>query len=112
MGSKDGALYFEAHTPLEDDTVLAEDRLQALLDAQLGADSQALNDHLQQHIVTLSSTPNGVPVSIAQYDADEVFARVRVVHNIVEPDPSEPTLAEVREMMAEIEDEVDEEKSQ
>ena len=45
-------------------------------------------------------------------DANEVIARARVVHNIVEPDPNEPTLAEVREMMAEIEEEVNEEQSQ
>ena len=112
IGSKDGVLFFEAHTPLEDDTVLAEDRLQALLDAQMGSDGQALNDHLQRHIITLSNTPSGVPVSIVQYDANEVIARARVVHNIVEPDPNEPTLAEVREMMAEIEEEVNEEQSQ
>ncbi len=107
MGQKDGVHYFEAHAPLEDDTVLAEDRLQALLDSQVGAEGQALNDHLQQHIVSLSATPSGVPVSIVQYDATEVMARARVVHNIVEPDPNEPTLAEIREMMNEVDAEAE-----
>jgi L,D-transpeptidase ErfK/SrfK len=112
LGNNDGVLFFEAHTPLEDDTVLAEDRLKALLGAQINAEGQVLNDHLQQHIISLSTTPNGVPVDIAQYDSNEIFARVRVVHNIVEPDPNEPTLDEVREMMAEIEGEIDAERSQ
>ena len=109
MGRKDGVLYFEAHSPLEDDTVLPEDRLQALLDAQVDAEGTTLNDHLQQHIISLSSTPSGVPVSIVQYDANEMLARARVVHNIVEPDPNEPTLAEIREMMDEVDAEIEDE---
>ncbi len=108
IGSKDGVLYFEAHTPLEDDSVLPEDRLQAVLDAQTDARGTALNDHLQQHIVSLSGVPTGVPVSIVQYDANEMMARARVVRNIVERDPNEPTLSEVREMMDEIDAEVEE----
>jgi L,D-transpeptidase ErfK/SrfK len=102
MGEKDGALYFEAHNPLEDDIVSADDRLQGLLDRQTGADGQALNNHLRQHVVSLTASPHGVPVSIALYDASEMMARARVVHNIVERDPNEPTLAEVREMMDEV----------
>ena len=109
MGRKDGVLYFEAHSPLEDDTVLPEDRLQALLDAQVDAEGTTLNDHLQQHIISLSSTPSGVPVSIVQYDANEMLARARVVHNIVELDPNEPTLAEIREMMDEVDAEIEDE---
>jgi L,D-transpeptidase ErfK/SrfK len=102
MGEKDGALYFEAHAPLEDDSVSAADRLQALLDGQTGADGQALNDHLRQHVLSLAEAPNGVPVSIALYDVNELMARARVVHNIVARDPNEPTLIEIREMMDEV----------
>lgn len=103
MGRKDGVLYFEAHPPLEDDTIKAGDRLRALLDAQVDAGGRSLNDHLQQHIISLSGTPSGVPVSIVQYDANEMMARAQVVHNIVERDPNEPTLTEVRAMMDEVE---------
>ncbi len=105
MGSKDGVLYFEAHRPLEDDAVPAEDRLQALLDAQITADGQPLNDHLRQHVASLTATPTGVPASIALYDATEAMDRARVVHNVVERDPNEPTLSEVRDMMSEVEEE-------
>lgn len=103
MGTNDGVLYFEAHAPLEDDTVNAADRLQSLLNVQVDADGQALNDHLRQHIISLSGEPSGIPVSIAQYDANEVMVRAQVVHNIVEEDPDEYTLAEIREMMDELE---------
>ena len=102
MGSQNGALLFEAHAPLEDDTVPAEDRLAALLDAELDADGQALNDHLKEHIKSLAEMPSGVPVSVVMYDAAETMARARVVHNVVERDPNEPTLSEVREMMDEV----------
>ena len=102
MGRKDGVLFFEAHAPLEDDTVSAEDRLAALLNAELDANGQALNDHLQEHIRSLAGMPSGAPASIVMYDAAETMARARVVHNIVERDPNEPTLSEVREIMDEV----------
>ena len=106
MGTRDGQLYFEAHAPLEDDTVPAAERLQAVLDAPVDADGNALNDHLRSHVETLSAMPRGVPINIFQYDANEIMARARVVRNIVERDPNEPTLIEVREMMQEAEAEV------
>jgi L,D-transpeptidase ErfK/SrfK len=102
MGRNNGALYFEAHTALEDDTVPAQDRLDTLLDAELGLDELPLNDHLKAHIRSLAETANGVPVNIAMYDAGEILARARVVQNIVARDPNEPTLSEVREMMDEL----------
>ena len=102
MGSKDGVLYFEAHAPLADDTVPAEDRLATLLDTQVNPDGQALNIHLRGHVEFLAESPNGIPVSIVSYDATEQMARARVVHNIVERDPNEPTLDEVRAMMDEV----------
>jgi L,D-transpeptidase ErfK/SrfK len=103
IGSKDGVLYFEAHAPLEDDTRLPEERLQKLIDATSQARGTPLNDHLQRHLEALAKTPVGVPVSIIEYDANEVMARARVVHNVVVPDPDEPTLIEVREMMQQLE---------
>jgi hypothetical protein len=102
MGRNNGALYFEAHTALEDDTVPAQDRLDTLLDAELGLDELPLNDHLKAHIRSLSETANGIPVNIVMYDAGEILARARVVQNIVARDPNEPTLSEVREMMDEL----------
>jgi hypothetical protein len=70
-----------------------------------------MNQHLQDHIISLSGAPNGLPISIVQYDANEVMARVRIVHNIVERDPDEPSLGEVREMMSEIEAEIENENA-
>ena len=105
IGRNNGDLYFEAHEPLKDDTVPAAERLQTLLDGQLDAAGRPLNTHLEAHIEALAQQPVGMPIRVAMYDADEVMARVRVVHNTVKADPNELTLMEVRELMDAVEDE-------
>lgn len=99
MGQQDGVLYFEAHTPLKDDAMPPEERLQALLENQVDASGRPLNSHLQDHVKSLAELASGLPVSIVMYDANEFVARARVVHNTAEADPNAPTLTEVREMM-------------
>jgi len=106
FGQHDSVLFFEAHEPLEDDTVSATERLAALLEKQVDGVGQPLNDHMRDHIATLASNPRGVAVGIVDYDPDEFMARARVVHNTVEVDPNAPTLIEVREMMQEAEAEI------
>lgn len=106
FGRRDGQLYFEAHEPLEDDTVPADERLAWLLDRQVDGAGQPLNDHLRDHVKTLALDPHGVAVGVIQYDPFEFMARARVVRNTVEIDPDAPTLTEVREMMDEAEAEV------
>ncbi len=106
-GIRDGVLYFEGHAPLEDDTVLPADRLHAVLEKQLDVAGQPLNDHMREHVVALAESASGVPVNVAMYDAAEPLRRARLVHNIVVPDPDEPTIEEVREMMSEVAEEGD-----
>ena len=106
FGTRGGSLYFEAHAPLEDDEVPPEERLAQLIDAQVDATGQPLNEHLRNHVGDLTVEPNGVPVAIVEYDASEFMARARVVHNMVVDDPNAPTLSEVREMMEEVEAEI------
>jgi L,D-transpeptidase ErfK/SrfK len=101
FGQREGALYFEAHEPLEDDLVPPDERLAALLDKQVDAAGQPLNDHLRTHVRTLAAIPNGIAVDIFEYNSSEYMARARVVRNIVEVDPDAPTLSEVREMIEE-----------
>ena len=106
FGHRDGSLYFEAHLPLEDDALPAEDRLAELVAAQVDATGQPLNEHLRNYVGELTIEPRGVPVGVVHYDPSEFMARARVVHNTVEVDPNSPTLTEVREMMDEVEAEV------
>ena len=106
VGRRDGAIYFEAHTPLEEDEMPADVRLERLLDGQRDAAGMALNPHLREHMRVIAAEARGVPVNVLYYDTSEVFARVRVVENTVEADPDAPSLSEVREMMREVEAEI------
>jgi L,D-transpeptidase ErfK/SrfK len=101
FGQRDGMLFFEAHEPLEDDVVPADELLAALLDSQVDAAGRPLNDHLRNHVASLAADPRGIAVNVFEYDSSEYMARARVVRNTVEVDPNAPTLSEVREMMDE-----------
>jgi len=106
VGRRDGAIYFEAHAPLEEDEMPADVRLEQLLDGQRDAAGMVLNPHLREHMRVIAAEARGVPVNVLYYDTSEVFARVRVVENTVETDPDAPSLSEVREMMREVEAEI------
>ena len=107
IGRLGDELYFEAHAPLEDDALGMDERLDALL---ARADEQA-SVHLRQsdkdHVRALASVASGVPARVRSHDSHEVLARVRVVHNTVRDNPDAPTLSEVREMMDEVQREME-----
>mgnify|MGYP001550346827 FL=1 len=105
MGRHDDVLYFEAHPPLLDDTVPADERLQAWFEEYVDAWGRPRYHLLQSHITSLAEQASGRPVSVVRYDAEEYAARARVVHNTVEMNPDAPTLIEIREMMDDVEDE-------
>ena len=99
LGWRDGELYFEGHTPLEDDIVSPADRLDDLLKDQDELAYAPLRQADKDQMRTIASVANGVPVRVGLHDMDEVFGRAVLVHNTVEMDPDAPTLLEVREMM-------------
>ena len=110
FGERGGALYFEAHKPLEDDVLAPEERLVKLLDKQVDAVGAPLNDHLRDHVRAIANDPNGLPVNVFQLDESEYLVRARVVFNVVEMDPKAPTLSEVRQIMDEVEAEIEAER--
>ena len=93
-GELDGQWYFEGHEPLEDDLVSPQQRLDQLLGPQFST-------HDLERAHTAASVASGVPIRLGTRDEDAIFARARVVRNIVELDPDAPTLSEVREMIDE-----------
>ena len=102
IGELNGEIMFEAHAPLEDDSIGVDERLEQLF-ARFAAESAIeLSTADRDQIRTVTSIANGVPVRIRAYDTDEVLARARLVRNTVEADPNSPTLSEVREMMNEV----------
>jgi len=107
LGMLDGEVYFEAHAPLEDDTVASDERLDGLL----AEHDASLNRPAKNHIRSVASAASGVPARVYSYDVDEVFDRVQVVRNTVEFDPENPTLEEVRVLIDEAVREADEGQS-
>lgn len=93
-GRANGDLYFESHQPLEDDSISPEIHLQDVFASQ-----PELSEIAAQNAVrTIAADVKGVPIRILSGDSMEVYERARLVRNTVEPDPNEPTLAEVRAM--------------
>ncbi len=95
LGQVDGDWYFESHVPLEDDLIEPAERLATLMNNA----SETISALQREHMRTIASAADGVPVRIAASDVSEVLARARLVQNTVEQDPDAPTLEEVREMI-------------
>ena len=99
VGRQNGEIYLESHSPLEDDTLTPEERLQEVLDKARNA-SGAFNDQSELgYARAVAGDARGVPVRVLLGDADEVYGRARAVRNTVEIDPDAPTLAEIREIL-------------
>jgi L,D-transpeptidase ErfK/SrfK len=100
-GWRDGELYLESHSPLEDDDISAEERLQKIFEKARNASSAFIEQEEQDEAREVAGSASGVPVRVLMADAGEVYARSRVVRNTVEPDPNMPTIDEVRALLDE-----------
>lgn len=98
MAQHDGDWYFEAHVPLEDDTISAEDRFDELLELRNAESDSGFSGRDIDDARAVAEAAVGMPTRLG-LDGAEAYARARRVHNIVEPDSDAPTLAEVREMI-------------
>jgi L,D-transpeptidase ErfK/SrfK len=99
LGELDGELIFEAHAPLEDDTIGADDRLNDLFVSYGESSTNELSLEIESGIRTIAGLANGVPIRVGDNDTDRVIGHARLVRNVVAVDPDAPTLSEVREMM-------------
>jgi L,D-transpeptidase ErfK/SrfK len=102
LGQQDGELIFEAHAPLEDDTISSDDRLNDLFVSFGESSTNELSMEIEGNIRALAAIANGVPIRVGDDGTDRVMGRARHVHNVVAVDPDAPTLSEVREMMDEV----------
>lgn len=101
LGELDGALMFEAHAPLEDDTISPDDRINDLLVHFGETAGNELSLDVESGIRSVAATATGLPVKIDASGPGDALHYARHVRNIVEVNPDEPTLTEVREMMDE-----------
>lgn len=96
-----GQLYFESHSPLEDDKITVENRMIAALGMVEGLASENDMDFDLAKLRLAVQENRGVPVVLSGFGADNLAARARVVENTVQPDPDMPTLEEVRALLDE-----------
>jgi L,D-transpeptidase ErfK/SrfK len=102
LGERDGEILFEAHAPLADDAISADDRLHDIF-VQLGESADyVLSKSVEENLRQAAAAAIGLPVKIQRYDAGEALASAIHVRNIVEVDPDAPTISEVRQMMDEV----------
>jgi len=100
-GWRDGELYFESHSPLEDDVITPEERMQEFFDRTRKNSGAFVEQAEQDRANAVAANARGVPVRVLMADASEVMRRARVVRNTVEPDPNMPTIDEVRALLDE-----------
>jgi L,D-transpeptidase ErfK/SrfK len=100
-GWRDGELYFESHSPLEDDVITPEERMQEIFDRTRNSSGAFVEQVEQDRAHAVAANARGVPVRVLMADASEVMYRARIVRNTVEPDPNMPTIDEVRALLDE-----------
>lgn len=98
-GWRDGEIFFEAHTPLEDDEVSPDGRLVEALERVENLSGLHETPVNIDQLPVLASAGTGVPIALSVEDTQDIYARVRIVRNTVEPDPNLPTLDEVRAIL-------------
>jgi L,D-transpeptidase ErfK/SrfK len=101
LGELDGELIFEAHAPLEDDTIGPDDRLNDLFVSFGESSTNELSIEIEANMRAIAALSSGVPIRVGDSDTDRAMSHARHVRNVVAVDPDAPTLSEVREMMAE-----------
>jgi L,D-transpeptidase ErfK/SrfK len=100
-GWRNGELYFESHTPLEDDDITPGERMQKIFEQTRNESGAFIEQAEQDQAKAVAGKARGVPIRVLMADANEVFHRARVVRNTVEPDPNMPTIEEVRALLDE-----------
>lgn len=98
-GWKDGDIYFEGHSPLEDDDVSVENRLIRMLGKVEGLASENEASFDLALLREAAGAQLGVPINLSGGASNELTARARVVENTFVADPDMPTLAEVRAIL-------------
>jgi L,D-transpeptidase ErfK/SrfK len=102
LGELNGELIFEAHAPLEDDSIGPEDRLNDLFVSFGESSTNELSLEVESKMRAIAGDANGVPVGVGDNGMERVMGDARLVSNIVAVDPNAPTLSEVREMMDDV----------
>jgi len=102
VGRRGENVYVEAHTPLADDSMSLEERLE-----RLQSDPALASEAARRTAEAIVARASGVPTPLTATDGVIEHHAVRIVRNTVQVDPDAPTLAEVRELLDEADEQTD-----
>jgi len=101
-GRRDGEFFLEAHPMLAEDERDPAALLDELMDRARRESGAFAEEHERTNAIRAVADARGVPIRVLSRDDNELARRVRLVANVVTPDPDAPTLAEVAEIIDEM----------
>lgn len=101
-GRRGGEFYLEAHPFLQDDARDPAELLRELMHRARQESGAFAEEHERRNAARAAADGRGIPIRVLSRDENELAGRVRLVANIVEPDPDAPTLTEVAELIDEM----------
>ncbi len=101
-GRRGGEFYLEAHPLLAEDERDPGALLDALMEQARQESGAFAEEHERVNAQQAVTDARGLPIRVLSRDRNELARRVRLVANVVAPDPEAPTLAEVAELIDEM----------
>jgi L,D-transpeptidase ErfK/SrfK len=101
-GRRAGEFYLEAHPMLAEDERDPAALIDELMERARQESGAFAEEHERVNARRAAADARGVPIRVLSRDDNELARRVRLVANVVEPDPEAPTLAEVAELIDEM----------
>jgi L,D-transpeptidase ErfK/SrfK len=101
-GRRGGEFYLEAHPLMAEDERDPGVLLGELMEQARQESGAFAEEHERANAERAVADARGIPIRVLNRDRNELARRVRLVANVVAPDPEAPTLAEVAELIDEM----------
>jgi L,D-transpeptidase ErfK/SrfK len=101
-GRRGGELYLEAHPLMAEDERDPGKLLDELMERARQESGAFAEQHERANARQVIADARGIPIRVLSRDRNELARRVRLVANVVAPDPEAPSLAEVAELIDEM----------
>ncbi len=101
-GRRGGEFYLEAHPLMAEDGREPGALLGELMEQARQESGAFAEEHERANAKRAVADARGIPIRVLSRDRNELARRVRLVANVVAPDPEAPTLAEVAELIDEM----------
>lgn len=101
-GRRGGEFYLEAHPLMAEDERDPGMLLDELMERARQESGAFAEQHERANARQVIADAKGIPIRVLNRDRNELARRVRLVANVVAPDPEAPSLAEVAELIDEM----------